>query len=89
VLARLADLCLPAGEPLDLINVAFGDRAAEAPDRRTGLLGAAELAALTTRRLNWVEVDIGLAELRSDHAQLLGLLAPANTVMDLNIDCMV
>ena len=85
VLARLADLHLPAGEPIDLINVAFGDAAASAPDRLGGILGARELCAISDRPFRLVCVDISLEELQRDRAQLTTLLCPANTVMDLNI----
>ena len=85
VLARLADLHLPPGEPLDLINVAFGDGAAEAPDRLGGLLGASELRRISSRQINMVSVDVSLDELRHARQQLVALLQPANTVMDLNI----
>ncbi len=85
VLARLADLCLPPGESIDLINVAFGEHAARAPDRQTGMQGAAELRRLSRRKYHLIEVDIRLAELQADRDELLALLAPCNTVMDLNI----
>ena len=58
VLARLADLHLPTEQPIDLINVAFGDLAAEAPDRQSGRAGVAELRMLSRRRFNLIEVDV-------------------------------
>ena len=85
VLARLADIHLPPHQPLDLINVGFGARAAQAPDRLTGLAGAAELRRLSPRVFNFIEVDISLAELQHGRAHLLRLLAPSATVMDMNI----
>ena len=85
VLARLADLHLPPEQPLDLINVAFGAIAAEAPDRLTGLAGVAELRRLSPRTFHFIEVNVSLSELRECRSHLLRLLSPASTVMDLNI----
>ncbi|KAL3914746.1 MAG: hypothetical protein SGPRY_007517 [Prymnesium sp.] len=85
LLARLADLNLPPGEPIDLINVAFGDGAGQAPDRLGGTLGAQELASLSTRQFRLVCVDVSLEELQAHRGQLSSLLWPARTVMDLNI----
>ena len=86
VLARLADLLLPPDEPLDLLNVAFGDRAAAAPDRLTGRRGVRELRRLSpSRRFQLIEIDISLAELREHRTSLEELLAPSDTVMDMNI----
>ena len=85
MLARLADLHLPPNQPLDLINVAFGQLAACAPDRLTGRLGAAELRSLSHRTFNLIEVDVTLEELQRARTHLLGVLHPSNTVMDLNI----
>ena len=85
VLARLADLHLPPGQPIDLINVAFGDLASEAPDRQSGRAGVRELRSLSQRRFNFIEVDVTLAEMQESRAHLVALLKPAATVMDLNI----
>jgi len=86
VLARLADVHVPVHEPIDLLNVAFGVEAAEAPDRLTGLAGLEELRALSPRRpWRFVEVDISLQELLDARGRLLELLLPASTVMDVNI----
>ena len=85
VIARLADLHLPPDEPLDLINVAFGTLAAEAPDRLTAAAGVAELRRLSPRTFHLIEVDVTLAELQASRSHLLSLLAPACTVMDMNI----
>eukprot|EP00966_Prymnesium_polylepis_P015965 368486-Prymnesium_polylepis.1 len=79
VLARLADLHLPQGEPIDLINVAFGDRAGHAPDRLSGILGARELCAVSNRPFRLVCVDVSLDELQRHRAHLTALLGPANT----------
>lgn len=54
VLARLADLHLPPSEPLDLINVAFGDLASQAPDRISGRAGVEELRSLSARTFRLV-----------------------------------
>ncbi len=84
--ARLTDLELPAAEPIDLITVAFGATPDEAPDRLTARNGLSELAALApSRPWRLVEVDVSLPMLRAHHAQIEALLAPARTVMDLNI----
>ena len=74
VLARLADRALPPGQPLDLINVAFGEGAAAAPDRLTAIRGVEELASLSGRPLRLVEVDVTLEELKECRAQLTSLL---------------
>ena len=85
VLARLADLHLPPDQPLDLINVGFGALASEAPDRLTGHAGVAELRRLSPRVFNFIEIDISLVELQHARTHLLRVLAPAATVMDVNI----
>ena len=86
VLARLADLALPAAQPIELITVAFGETPHEAPDRLTALNGLAELMGLSPQR-PWrlVEVDVSLAMLHEARGAIEALLAPARTVMDLNI----
>ena len=85
VLARLADLHMPPDQPIDLINVAFGALASEAPDRLTGREGVRELRALSARRFNLIEVNVSLDELQQSRRHLLAVLRPASTVMDLNI----
>ena len=85
VLARLADLHLPPGEPIDLINVAFGALAEEAPDRLTARLGASELRQISSRTFNLIEVSVSLSELQAARVHLLRVLHPSSTVMDLNI----
>ena len=86
VLARLADLVLPVAQPIELITVAFGETPHEAPDRLTALNGFAELVGLSPAR-PWrlVEVDVTLAMLHAQRGTIEALLAPARTVMDLNI----
>ncbi len=87
VLARLADAHVPAAEPIELINVAVGgDSAPVAPDRLTARAGVDELRSISPAR-DWrlVEVDVSLDELIERRAELLQLLQPCSTVMDLTI----
>ena len=85
VLARLADAHLPPAEPIDLLNVAFGAGAAAAPDRLAALCGVRELRRTSARAWRLVLIDVSLDELAAARAQLEVLLAPAATVMDVNI----
>ena len=85
VLARLADAHLPPDEPIDLLHVAFGAGAAAAPDRLAALCGVRELRRTSARAWRLVLIDVSLDELAAARAQLEVLLAPAATVMDVNI----
>ena len=85
LMAALADRCLPPGVPIDLANVCFD--AGGSPDRLAARDSLVELSeASPTRRLfRLIEVDASLGDVDAARARLLALLAPAGTVMDLNI----
>jgi asparagine synthetase B (glutamine-hydrolysing) len=95
VLAALADRSIPPNEPIDLLNVAFaksggvGDerKRFEVPDRKSGIDGWNELRTRmsSTRRWNFVEIDIGESELRSQRDHLMRLIYPCCTIMDVTI----
>ncbi|XP_037079389.1 LOW QUALITY PROTEIN: asparagine synthetase domain-containing protein 1-like [Pollicipes pollicipes] len=101
LVAALADRCLPASEPIDLLNVAFertvrtdrgpGSRDFEVPDRLTGRQGWRELRNINPRRQwNFVEADVTAAELAQWRAaRVRHLLSPLQTVLDDSIGCAV
>jgi hypothetical protein len=84
LLAALASEALPPGAPIDLVNVCFD--AGCSPDRLAARDALLELAAFAPGR-PWrlIEADASLADADAARARLLALLAPAGTVMDLNI----
>ncbi|KAI8048306.1 asparagine synthase-domain-containing protein [Syncephalis plumigaleata] len=95
-LAALADRHLPAGEPVDLINVAFENprtlninntaTAYEVPDRKTGRCGLAELQRLAPNRpWQFVEVNVPYADACAAKSHIMQLMAPATTLMDMSI----
>ena len=101
VLARQTHEILPTEEAIDLINVAFQNpRAISAasglkqgaspyescPDRITGRLSYQELCQTCPGR-TWrlVTVDVPYTESESHHDQIVALMAPHNTEMDLSI----
>jgi len=97
VLAALADLCMPAHEPIDLLNIAFekpnksgvvGGKVDDfmVPDRVSGLKSLSELNP--ARRWNFVEINITLDELRKERDGVIRhLLYPHQTVLDDSIGC--
>ncbi|KAL6079640.1 Asparagine synthetase domain-containing protein 1 [Balamuthia mandrillaris] len=92
VLARLADLHLPPGEPIDLMNVAFAEDKEDwmayeqVPDRLTGLRSWKELCSLSpSRRFNFIEVNVTAQELDRYHNDILDILVPSESVMDHSI----
>ncbi|KAK1995866.1 asparagine synthase [Colletotrichum falcatum] len=101
VLARMASDLLPSEQGIDLINVAFENPrlAAKAehtpeglslyeacPDRITGRKSFAELAAVCpARRWRFVAVDIPYQEVLIHRSQVISLMYPHNTEMDLSI----
>ncbi len=95
VLAALCDLCLPPGQPIDLINIAFekqrkGERTVAddfmVPDRVSGLKSLSELNV--ERKWNFIEVNITLEELRTERDGCIRhLLFPHQTVLDDSIGC--
>jgi asparagine synthetase B (glutamine-hydrolysing) len=84
LLAILAHAALPPGEAIDLATVCFAGGAS--PDRAAARDALAELrAAAPGRAWRLVAVDGSLAAVDAARPALLRLLAPAATVMDLNI----
>ncbi|KAL2873756.1 hypothetical protein SGCOL_011071 [Colletotrichum sp. CLE4] len=103
ILARMAsDLVLP-DQGIDLINVAFENPrlAAKAdnslgapslyeacPDRITGRKSFAELTAVCpTRSWRFIAVDVPYQEVLAHRGQVISLMYPHNTEMDLSIAC--
>lgn len=86
VLAALADKHLPKEEPIDLVNVAFGADALQAPDRQTGINGLRILKELNCKR-PWklIEVNLCLEDIEKARQRILELIFPADSVMDFNI----
>lgn len=96
LLARLCHDLLPLEATIDLLNVAFqnprahknaGDGAYElCPDRITGRASHAELLKVCPGR-NWrfVAIDIPYTEYQDHRAQVIDLISPHNTEMDLSI----
>ncbi|KAH6695293.1 asparagine synthase [Plectosphaerella plurivora] len=100
VLARLASDLVPQDQAIDLLNVAFENprvalhRKADAvetiyeacPDRVTGRKSFAELAAACpSRRWRFVAVDVPYTETQAHRSQVISLMHPHNTEMDLSI----
>ncbi|KAI9592186.1 asparagine synthase-domain-containing protein [Syncephalis fuscata] len=95
-LAMLADRHVPAGEPIDLINVAFENprtlnknhtaAAYDVPDRKTGRCGLAELRQLRPDRCwQFVEVNVPYADACAAKPHIARLMSPASTLMDMSI----
>lgn len=95
-LARLCHDLLPESEPIDLLNVAFenprvhksaGSGAFElCPDRITGRASHAELCSVCPgREWRFVAIDIPYTETLQNRQQVLTLMHPHNTEMDLSI----
>ncbi|ERS95220.1 uncharacterized protein SPSK_10695 [Sporothrix schenckii 1099-18] len=100
VLARLAHDLLPADQGIDLINVAFenprvvahlapekkGDIYEACPDRVTGRASLAELErACPQRAWRFVAVNVPYAETVAHRPEIVALMHPHNTEMDLSI----
>ncbi|KAK1976361.1 asparagine synthase [Colletotrichum cereale] len=101
VLARMASDLLPPEQGIDLINVAFENPrlAAKAeqspdapslyeacPDRITGRKSFAELADVCpARRWRFIAVDVPYQEVLVHRSQVISLMYPHNTEMDLSI----
>lgn len=87
VLARLLDMELPKGEPLQLINVAFGDgkSVSECPDRKSAQAGLYELRNLSKRPLSLIKVDVPAAQADATLQTVQSLLRPCNAPMDATI----
>ncbi|CAK4033994.1 Asparagine synthetase domain-containing [Lecanosticta acicola] len=96
VLARLSHDLLPTEEPIDLLNVAFENprihKSAEedacelCPDRITGRVSYAALcSACPGREWRFVAIDVPYSEARAHRQQIIRLMHPHNTEMDLSI----
>ncbi|KIH87088.1 hypothetical protein SPBR_04832 [Sporothrix brasiliensis 5110] len=100
VLARLAHDLLPADQGIDLINVAFenprvvahlapekkGDIYEACPDRVTGRASLAELERVCPARAwRFVAVNVPYAETVAHRPEIVALMHPHNTEMDLSI----
>ncbi|XP_030377092.1 asparagine synthetase domain-containing protein CG17486 [Scaptodrosophila lebanonensis] len=94
ILALLANEFVPAGEPIELINVAFESVAAaredwNVPDRQTAHLSFIELKRLCPKRSwNLLEVNVKRTELQQKLATRINqLIYPLQTVLDESIGC--
>ncbi|KAL2758792.1 hypothetical protein ACRALDRAFT_1075222 [Sodiomyces alcalophilus JCM 7366] len=100
VLARLASELLPPDQGIDLLNVAFENpRVARhrgshettsiyeaCPDRITGRKAFEELSAVCpSRKWRFVAVDVPYTETLAHRSQVISLMHPHNTEMDLSI----
>lgn len=98
VLARLAHDFVPPLEPIDLLNVAFENprihkgksTGAEpyelCPDRITGRTSLAELQRVCPgREWRFVAIDISYSETQAHRREIITLMHPHNTEMDLSI----
>ncbi|KAL4436929.1 hypothetical protein ABPG75_004068 [Micractinium tetrahymenae] len=84
LLTALAHEALPPEVPIDLASVCFD--AGASPDRVSALDALEELRQLAPgRQWRLVQVDCTLADVDAARPRLLRLLAPSDTVMDLNI----
>lgn len=95
ILARIADMILPAGDEIELVNVAFENEnflkssnfeQLLVPDRKTGLITLESLRSCSPLR-NWkfVPIDVRLEQLKTDRALVRRLMAPCDTVLDESI----
>lgn len=102
VLARMASDMIPPEQAIDLINVAFENPRIAAqnaglstdelyelcPDRMTGRKSFAELSTVCPdRRWRFVTVNVPYDETCAHRAELIDLIYPHNTEMDLSIAC--
>ena len=98
ILARLCHDLLPPSAPIDLLNVAFENPRIHSqlepgtspyelcPDRVTGRSSYAELAAVCPgRRWRFVEVNVPYVETQAHRLNVMTLMHPHNTEMDLSI----
>lgn len=91
VLAYIVHRCLPPTEPIELINIAFEQpktkgkaTAYDVPDRLSGRDATTELrTACPGREFRFVEVDITLDESKARRQQVVDLMYPSNSEMDL------
>ena len=99
VLARIAHDLLDLSEPIDLLNVAFENPRSAAttrasglnpyelcPDRITGRRSFAELCnTCPGRAFHFIAVDVPFSESQAHRSEILNLMYPHNTEMDLSI----
>ncbi|KAL1921982.1 uncharacterized protein VTP21DRAFT_10624 [Calcarisporiella thermophila] len=96
-LAILAHRYLPPTEPIDLLNVAFENPRTmknkkkiesdpyAVPDRKTARQGIEELKREAPREWRLVEINIPYEEAMEKRREIMSLMAPSSTVMDLSI----
>ncbi|PTB67007.1 asparagine synthase-like protein [Trichoderma citrinoviride] len=102
VLARMASDMMPPEQAIDLINVAFENPRIAAqntklsadelyelcPDRMTGRKSFAELLTVCpSQRWRFVTVNVPYQETCAHRAEVIDLIYPHNTEMDLSIAC--
>jgi len=95
VLAALADKCIPADEPIDLLNIAFEQPSAKSPsdtylvpDRISGFDSLRDLNP--SRKWNFVEINVTCAELQQCRSDTIrNLIYPLRTVLDDSIGCAI
>ena len=93
LLARLAHELIPVNESVDLLNVAFenanninSNQYEKCPDRQTGRRSFAELCSTCpARQWRFVAIDVSHIESSQHRQNLIQLMAPQNTEMDLSI----
>ncbi|TIB04048.1 hypothetical protein E3P96_01728 [Wallemia ichthyophaga] len=97
MVAHLASKLLPISEPIELINVAFcatpnasletvREVCSRAPDRQTALEAVGELEKLhSDREFRLVNVDISTEDYNCEKQNVIELMYPKNTVMDLSL----
>ncbi|EFA78384.1 hypothetical protein PPL_09035 [Heterostelium album PN500] len=92
VLAAVSHQHIPAGEPIHLINVAFGndnatsDEFDKVPDRKTAISGLYELRTMAPDR-EWILIKVNVTDQWMDWAKpiVYQLSYPAITIMDMTI----
>ena len=84
LVAALLDCVLPKDEPIDLCSICFAN--GQSPDRLGALDALQELQKKSPEReWRFIEIDSSYEELTEISDRILGLLHPADTVMDFNI----
>ncbi|CAK9785568.1 hypothetical protein CC85DRAFT_284464 [Cutaneotrichosporon oleaginosum] len=99
LLVCLIHSVLPAGEPIELVNVAFAQPPKssgkltpkpsgggyDVPDRLSGREAAAELRAAFDRDFRFVEVDVDVETSRAARQDVIDAMYPSATEMDLSL----
>ena len=91
LLARLVHEILPPHEPVDLLNVAFENHRRDlsgyeqCPDRQTGRKALTELVSTCPRAWRFVAINITFDKFKEHRPNILQLMLPHNTEMDLSI----